>query len=476
MEEHGREDGVIAFNLVDALNGSDPNAASTELKTNFQLKGTSLGGETPNAGGLVVDEDIGVDTLTAQCYVEAVVHGTLTADQFSEPASLFIIQFAFCPRSRSRRFRDVAITLTFTAGTELLIQPENLWKTGTTTIDRQRSHTISPSLEGSVGPAKGTLSYQWQQTDSRKIEDHVWIEGVVKALSERPDGRRVPDSAVWELHENKQTSSGVPSFFQTAVLLKRESTLRNEPFKALLSITGDVHTHPSDWAKIRGLKDGNGAGNSHQAPSGIRKLHKNQPEADPDDKDTVPMAAAQIPLFFDPKLPDRNPLGLDKTRLQAIDLSQFKGLVHVRSWAESLEEAAQTQGQSQAPAQSSAVVQQPVQPVAPQPAATMIPVTRQPAPANTSPAVTLPAVQPVATLLPPVAATAVYTQPQLSGISTVGELDIRLAKLAAELELVDEEARHLQRMIELVAEKRRLVQETHIVHTLRNNALNSKKE
>ncbi|CAK7214012.1 hypothetical protein SBRCBS47491_001995 [Sporothrix bragantina] len=467
MEENGRE-GVIAFNLVDALNGADPNAAATELKTQFQLKGTSLGGETPNAGGLVVDEDIGVDTLTAQCYVEAVVHGSLTPDQFSEPATLLILQFAFCPRSRSRRFRDVAITLTFTAGTELVIQPSNRWKTGTSSIDRERSHTISPSLEGAVGPATGTLSYEWKQTDSRKIEDHIWIEGLVKALEDRPDGRRVPDSAVWELHENKQTSSGVPSFFRTAVLLKRESTLRNEPFKALLSITGDVHTHPSDWAKIRGIKDGNGPGNSHQAPSKFRKLHKSQPEADPEDKDTVPMVAARIPLYFDPKLPDRNPLNIDRTRLQDVDLSHYKGLVHVRSWTESADEAAQSgQGHEQ------------VQPPAQQdPASAPSTTVPGPPPVVNWPSCTMPAAQPPV-IRPPVAplppaVTPAYSPPKLSDLSTVGQLDVRLAQLAIELSLVDEEAQYLRRMIELVAEKRRLVQETHSVQALRNNASNSK--
>ncbi|CAK7213323.1 hypothetical protein SCUCBS95973_001765 [Sporothrix curviconia] len=480
MEDNGRG-GVIVFDLVDALNGSDPNASAVQLKTKFQLKGTSLGGETPNAGGLVVDEDIGVDTLTTQCYVEAVVHGSLTADQFSEPATLLILQFAFCPRSRSRRFRDVAITLTFTAGTELAIQPANRWKTGTSSIDRERSHTISPSLEGSVGPATGTLSYEWKQTDSRKIEDHIWIEGVVKALEERPDGRRVPDSAVWELYENKQTSSGVPSFFRTAVLLKRESTLRNEPFKAMLSITGDVHTHPSDWAKIRGIKDGNGPGNSHQASSGLRKLHKSQPDADPDDENTVPMVAAKIPLYFDPGLPDLNPLGLDKTQLQNVDLSQYKSLVHVRSWTESVEEAGQShQGQGQAQTQAQGPV------VAPAPIPTPTPTTAPPPsraipkalPVVSWPSTTLPAAQPPVAQLPvaplPPASNPVYTAPTVSELSTVGQLDTRLAQLAAELSLVDEEAQYLRRMIELVAEKRRLLQETHFVQALRNNASDSK--
>lgn len=500
MEETGRENDVVVFKLVDALNGTDPTAATTELKTKFQLKGTSLGGERPNAGGLVVDEDIGVDSLTVQCFVEAVVHGTLTADQFSEPASLFIFQFAFCPRSRSRRFRDIAITLTFTAGTELTIQPENLWKTGTTTVDRQRSHTISPSLQGAAGPVSGTVSYQWQQTDSRKIDDHVWIEGVVKALGERPDGRRVADSAVWELHENHQASSGVPSYFRTAVLLKRESTLRNEPFQAMISITGDVHTHISDWAKIHGIKDGNGSGNSPKPARESRKLRKGAHEVDPQDKDTVPMTATRIPLFFDPALPDKNPLGLDKTRLQSVDLGQYKGLVHVRSWTESAEEAAQSQSGSVAAPLVQPQVHPPAQPqpqpsVPPLTAATTITTTtsntvesttignsssatetnftREAAPVVSYPPAPLPTTRPAFTpALPPV--TTIRVPPQVSDLSTVGQLDTRLAELATELALVDEEAHYMHRMIELVAEKRRLVKETHSVHALRNSALGSK--
>ncbi|KAL1903266.1 hypothetical protein Sste5346_000551 [Sporothrix stenoceras] len=467
MEETGRENDVVVFKLVDALNGTDPTAATTELKTKFQLKGTSLGGQTPNAGGLVVDEDIGVDTLTVQCVVDSVVHGTLTSDQFSEPASLFIFEFAFCPRSRRRRFRDIAITLTFTAGTELVIQPENRWKTGTTTIDRQRSHTISPSLEGAVGPASGTLSYEWQQTDSRKIDDHVWIEGVVKALGERPDGRRVADSAVWELHENHQTDSGVPSFFRTAVLLKRESTQRNEPFQALLSITGDVHTHISDWAKIHGIKDGHGSGSSPKPARETRKLRKGPHEVDPEDKDTVPMTAAKIPLFFNPTLPDRNPLNLDKTNLQSIDLSKFKGLVHVRSWTESTEEAAQSQNgapPSRPPAQPQTEL--PVRPPAPVDNT----IARDTVPTNNYSPAPRPVTQPtVLPDLPPVAA--IRAPSQVSDLSTIGQLDARLAELATELALVDEEARYMRRMIELVAEKRRLVKETHSLSALRNSAL-----
>ncbi len=529
MEPIAKKDAVLVFDFAETNSESKGKAV---LKTSFNVVAKSLVGQAPNAGGLVMDVDVGRDNLTVQSYVEAVVHGSLTADAASDAATLLVLQFAFCPRSRSRRFRDVSITLTFSAGTVTALAPSNRWVTGTTTIDRERSHTISPSLEGSVGPAKGELSYEWKQTDSKKIENHVWIEGMPKSLGERPKGAVAVDSAMWELHENKQNKVGVPSYFRAAVLLKRGRAEKELPFEASLTITGDVHTHALDWAKIHNLPGAGGKKGAPKAEKERKKLHKwrlhrseksedrsegesedeledasesksgdeSEDTSDNDgeskkkkkDENTKECAAPALVLYFNPKLENLNPLGLDPTRLAAVKLDNLKQLVHVRSWTESPEEqsANGTAATAGSTVQTTVVTQvqtpAPVTPAAPEAAPQTVPqaTTQAPTAAATAPAaatsvVATTVVQPAPVVVksvaaePAVPAASLALLPGLSGL-TAQELDATLTNLMTDLALVDEEAGYVRRLVELAAEKRRLVLQIQNVRVLRSQTPNSK--
>ncbi|KAK0721112.1 hypothetical protein B0H67DRAFT_442577, partial [Lasiosphaeris hirsuta] len=154
-----------------------------------------------------------------QCDLAQVIHGTMF--EGGSPATLLVFQFCFVPLGNHRRFKTAEITITFSAGDVQAISPVNTWTTLRSQVQQEISHSISPALEASFGPAKSTVGYTWQFKENREIEGHSRVVGLVHALgkvSARQKKRK--NTVVWSLHENEQTSSGIPSFMQAAALLK----------------------------------------------------------------------------------------------------------------------------------------------------------------------------------------------------------------------------------------------------------------
>ncbi|PNP43519.1 hypothetical protein TGAMA5MH_04491 [Trichoderma gamsii] len=215
---------------------TNPDDVGAEPK--FKIGGANIGDGGDGTG--LIDVDIGGDALIVQCDLVQAVHGFLYGDQ---PATLAVFQFGFVPRGNNRRFKEVEVTITFSAGDVQAITPSNTWAIFKSETEQEVSHSVSTNLEASCGPGKGSLGYTWQLKKTDKIEGHARVEGMMRTQGHGFRRGRRKNIVFWGLYENKAIKSGIPSFMQTAVLLKRDKLVEDplgERFSAKIMISGEV--------------------------------------------------------------------------------------------------------------------------------------------------------------------------------------------------------------------------------------------
>ncbi|KAH8911540.1 hypothetical protein BR93DRAFT_924223 [Coniochaeta sp. PMI_546] len=161
--------------------------------------------------------------IDVRCVGKDVIHGYLKDGE--EPATLIIYEFQFDPRKPGRRIISVDAKFLFSprnGGSEpevLKIAPKGRM----TLVQTKQTESTTNSAEGKLGAAQfgaelgGTV--KWEKTISRETTDATTIVGTIDTK-----GRNygAPNAVSWTLMENKSTHTGVPAFFRTAVLLKRE--------------------------------------------------------------------------------------------------------------------------------------------------------------------------------------------------------------------------------------------------------------
>lgn len=196
----------------------------------------------------LIDRNIGA-SLVVLGDMRQVIHGTLSVG--GSPATLLVMRFEFQPAKNHRRFKSVVVKMTFSKGSNAVagpevyrIAPDGAWSLLPSRIPVETSHTVGPSLQGGgMGPATGTIGYQWQSKKTVNEENTARITGTVRALG--PDKSR-KNTATWTLLENPDTDSGIPTLLETAILLKRDNeTLKagdgvGGKFKATLEIYGET--------------------------------------------------------------------------------------------------------------------------------------------------------------------------------------------------------------------------------------------
>jgi hypothetical protein len=164
----------------------------------FEISGTTLqgGGQT----SVLVDANLGDRSLVIQCELAHVCHGTLSKG--GSPATLVVLLFVFQPRGNNKRFKSVEITMTFSSGSKsagaevCAISPSQEWAIFPSTKNEEVSHMISPSLEGTVGLAKGALGYQYQYKETETTEARARVTGLIRTYSGGGSGK---DTAFWGL-------------------------------------------------------------------------------------------------------------------------------------------------------------------------------------------------------------------------------------------------------------------------------------
>ncbi|OIW28298.1 hypothetical protein CONLIGDRAFT_371755 [Coniochaeta ligniaria NRRL 30616] len=162
--------------------------------------------------------------IDVRCVGKDVIHGYLKSGD--EPATLIVYEFQFDPRKPGRRIISGDANFLFSPRNGGGSEPEVLKiapKGRMTLVQTRQTESITNGAEGKLGAAQfgaelgGTV--KWEKTVSRETTDATTIVGTIDTK-----GRNygAPNAVSWTLMENKSTKTGVPAFFRTAVLLKRE--------------------------------------------------------------------------------------------------------------------------------------------------------------------------------------------------------------------------------------------------------------
>ncbi|SPO02209.1 uncharacterized protein DNG_04882 [Cephalotrichum gorgonifer] len=191
-----------------------------ELKATRITPDTNLGDESREQPTNVIDQDLGGKRMTVKCDMVKIIHGTVVSN--GSPATLVVFQFAFVPRVIGARYKEAEIMIRFSAGELQSISPAETSVFMRSKTEREVTHSLSPNLQAAHGPVSAGLEYQWQRRESLSITDHAKVTGFIKSQRTRAGQNGTNNTVIWTLHENSQTSSGIPYFVQTALLLKRE--------------------------------------------------------------------------------------------------------------------------------------------------------------------------------------------------------------------------------------------------------------
>ncbi|KAL6787895.1 hypothetical protein J3E68DRAFT_440301 [Trichoderma sp. SZMC 28012] len=288
--------------LLDENSWKDDDQKGAVLKTSFMIPGSNLGGDEEH-GMRVIEKDIGKNALTVKCDLPQITHGTMSV--WGTPATLIVFQFAFMPRDNRKRFKKAEISISFSAGEVTKFTPDGTWATFQSETQQELSHSINPSLEAGIEPVKATVGYTWQLKENTNIEAHSTVEGYTmarKQANSMTKARR--NTIVWVLRENPHTKSGIPSFMQAAVLLKREGTTADpmgQRFSAEITISGEVEN--SQWVTDK-LKNLNMFGKSKRGED----------------------------IFFDPNM--NSGVFDNVNNLAEVNLDTYKQLVTIRPWVD----------------------------------------------------------------------------------------------------------------------------------------------
>jgi hypothetical protein len=187
-----------------------------------------------------------------------VMHGYDTPD--GDPHTLVIFTFHMSVGELGKRFRAVHITATFETGVEPTTFPMVVGMSPRHTkqfwwskhlVTKTKKIGVSSNLTMGTGDASG-VDVRPNISNIRTEETVQWncarLAGDVLAEKGSPH----PNGVYWDLLENTSTKSGVPSFLQTAVLLKRRREDVSKRFYGVIAIDANVSGAglKSSWRKI----------------------------------------------------------------------------------------------------------------------------------------------------------------------------------------------------------------------------------
>lgn len=181
--------------------------------------------------------------LNMRIKIVEVHHGKMIHEDEECAATLLIFEFRFQSRVDGRRYQSVTVTLDFfdKAGTSrhdpvvVDLAPDRMHWLNKTTYDRRTKLSTSAGVSGgSTGVASADAKVAWEMEQTKPLKFKATLTG----NPARSKGKVGDENAVtWTMKENGDAEDGVPSFLQTAVLLKRPY---GGAFEARLHVRSDV--------------------------------------------------------------------------------------------------------------------------------------------------------------------------------------------------------------------------------------------
>ncbi|CAK7228976.1 hypothetical protein SBRCBS47491_007091 [Sporothrix bragantina] len=182
--------------------------------------------------------------LNMRIKIVEVHHGTMIYEEEECPATLLIFEFRFQSSLHGHRYEMVEVKLEFCdKGNNrrrdpvvVKLAPDRMhWLNKTTYDQRTKLNTSAGLSGGSTGLASADAKISWEMEQTKQLK----FKSTLTGNPARSDGNvgDIENAVVWKMEENPAEADGVPSFLQTAVLLKRTN---NAPFIGKLSMSSRV--------------------------------------------------------------------------------------------------------------------------------------------------------------------------------------------------------------------------------------------
>ncbi|CAK7226327.1 hypothetical protein SCUCBS95973_006164 [Sporothrix curviconia] len=182
--------------------------------------------------------------LNMRIKIIEVHHGNMIFEEEEVLATLIVFEFRFQSRLQGHRYEEVSVNIEFLdkAGngrrdpTVVALAPDRMhWLNKTTYDQRTKLSTEAGISGGSTGLASADAKVSWEMEQTRPLKFQATLTGnPTRSAGKLGDGE---NAVAWTMTENRDAADGVPSFLQTAVLLKR---VNNAPFIGRLSMSSSV--------------------------------------------------------------------------------------------------------------------------------------------------------------------------------------------------------------------------------------------
>lgn len=202
-----------------------------EFTVDFVPEGDASGFHAPNGPDedfrrILVQTPGEVHALSMKIKLVEVHHGKMKHEWMDCQATLLVLEFRFCSRLQSHRYKSASVTLDFLdkAGNSkrnpsvAAMAPDRMHWLNKTTYDRTTSYGASLGAQAGIEGAGADANVHWAAEQTRPLRFKATLTGD-SAPSKDTYGDE--NAATWTMEENKSETDGIPSFLQTAVLLKR---------------------------------------------------------------------------------------------------------------------------------------------------------------------------------------------------------------------------------------------------------------
>jgi hypothetical protein len=190
---------------------------------------------SPNPGG---------SPLSMRAKIVEVHHGKMMHQGKECFASLLVFEFRFQSALNSSRYRSVSIMLEFFDKEHkawrnpvvVELSPDKQRRLNRTTVSKTVTKGMNATATAGVDIGGIDAGIKWEVQETKDVKYSARLTGT-PCCSEGNSGE--DNAVIWAMDENPSEGDGVPSFLQSAVLLKRSHQM---PFTAKLRISSKV-----DW-------------------------------------------------------------------------------------------------------------------------------------------------------------------------------------------------------------------------------------
>lgn len=197
--------------------------------------------------------------LTTKIKFLEVHHGRMTYDKKPCSATLVVLEMNFISSNQKRRYQSVTTTMEFfdklspdSKHTPVVVKlsPQRTHWLHKTTRERATKYGVTAGAQAGGGPASLDLGAHWEVEASESMNSKATLTG--RSYPSRDYTGNTENSVAWSMSENEHENVGIPSFLQTAVLLR---TTEPREFIAKIRVNSEVDVYSAARRAVRFTTD-----------------------------------------------------------------------------------------------------------------------------------------------------------------------------------------------------------------------------